>query len=524
MIEKILSKEDLDFVTEAVTIGSGNAASALSQMLGCNVDLSAPKLSFLSYKEVSSIFEDISLRAIVAKTGLVGDVQGVLFYIVKEGDVRDLVNLIEKTYPVGKISGIPEIAVIEETTNIIAGVYLSSIWKFCGLNVTHAIPVVSSIKLQAVEDDVRTTAKGIIVIVNKLIAAKRRFVTYLLMALSEDALKIFSLKITEARRRLEIKELEEKVVRGEVEFHSIVETASDAIICIKEADTIYLWNKKAEEMFGYSAEEACGKQLHQLIVPEKYREKASEGLKVFYQSGTGSLVGKVIELTAFRRDGTEFPIELNISAMHIKGVWHAAGIIRDITERKRGVERLAESEEMFRHIFDGAVDGILLADSETKKLLTGNPMICRMLGYTSEEFTGLIVSDIHPEQDMPYILEQFERQLRGEIQLASDIPVKRRDGTVFYADIKSSPVRFRGKTYLLGIFRDITESKKAKEQLNLFRNLLEHSSDAIAVVDPATSRFLDINGAACYDLRYTRDELLQRGVVDISPDLRDVAA
>lgn len=128
---------------------------------------------------------------------------------------------------------------------------------------------------------------------------------------------------------------EERLRESEMQYQILTDTAADAIIYLKSPDTIYLWNKKAEEMFGYSADEAMRKPLHRLIVPEIYRENAYAGLKEFYQNGRGAVVGKTLELTALRKDGAEFPIELSVSAMNIRGEWHATGIIRDISERKR---------------------------------------------------------------------------------------------------------------------------------------------------------------------------------------------
>lgn len=128
---------------------------------------------------------------------------------------------------------------------------------------------------------------------------------------------------------------EERLRESEMKYRVLTDTAADAFICLKSPDTIYLWNKKAEEMLGYSADEAISKPLHELIVPQIYREKAYAGLSEFYQTGRGAVVGKTLELSALRKDGTEFPIELSVSAMNIRGEWHATGIIRDISERKR---------------------------------------------------------------------------------------------------------------------------------------------------------------------------------------------
>ena len=149
----------------------------------------------------------------------------------------------------------------------------------------------------------------------------------------------------ETREIAERKRAEETMKESEERFRTIVESAMDAIICLKPPGTIYLWNKKAEEMFGYPAAEAMGRDMHALIVPERYHEKAREGLKTFFQTGIGTVVGKTIELYALRRDGTEFPIELSISPMQIRGEWHATGIIRDITERRQAEEKLKQQVE-----------------------------------------------------------------------------------------------------------------------------------------------------------------------------------
>ena len=128
---------------------------------------------------------------------------------------------------------------------------------------------------------------------------------------------------------------EERLSEPEKRYRALTDTAADAIICLKSPDTIYLWNKKAEDMFGYSADEAINKPLHQLIVPQIYREKAYEGFSEFYRTGRGTVIGKTIELTALRKDGSVLPVELSVSASNIRGKWHATGIIRDISMRKK---------------------------------------------------------------------------------------------------------------------------------------------------------------------------------------------
>jgi PAS domain S-box-containing protein len=124
-----------------------------------------------------------------------------------------------------------------------------------------------------------------------------------------------------------------------------------------------------------------------------------------------------------------------------------------------------EIYEIYKTIFDNAPDGIVLADVETKKFYIGNKMICRMLGYSLEEIKNLGIMDIHPEKDLPYVIEQFEKQTKKEIAIVKDLPVKRKDGSIFYADVNSVLITLSGKSYIAGIFRDTTERKKVENAL-----------------------------------------------------------
>jgi PAS domain S-box-containing protein len=129
------------------------------------------------------------------------------------------------------------------------------------------------------------------------------------------------------------------------------------------------------------------------------------------------------------------------------------------SKHKQAEEELRESEEKFRTIFDKASDGILITDVITKKFLQGNTAICSLLGYTKEEIKNLTIYDIHPPEELPYALNEFEKQARGEKVLAEDLPLMRKDGSVFYTDTSASHLTIGGRRYLFGIFRDITDHK-----------------------------------------------------------------
>ena len=121
---------------------------------------------------------------------------------------------------------------------------------------------------------------------------------------------------------------------------------------------------------------------------------------------------------------------------------------------------LQDEGEKFKSIFNGAKDGILIADPESKKFFLGNSAISEMLGYSQEEISSLGIMDIHPEKDIPFVVDQFERQLKGDFSLSRNLPVKRKDGSVFYADVNATPIKIGEKAYLLGFFHDTTERRK----------------------------------------------------------------
>jgi len=126
---------------------------------------------------------------------------------------------------------------------------------------------------------------------------------------------------------------------------------------------------------------------------------------------------------------------------------------------------ISKHSEIFNVVFENAVDGILLADTATRKLLLSNRSIREMLGYTEEEITRLSVDDIHPKEDHPWVLDEFYQQARGELRTTRYTPVLRKDGSIFYATISSYPLRLGDDTYQIGFFRDITALKEVEDNL-----------------------------------------------------------
>lgn len=125
----------------------------------------------------------------------------------------------------------------------------------------------------------------------------------------------------------------------------ITDSARDAILMINPAGRISFWNPAAEHIFGYKSGEAMGQNLHQLLAPERYLEQYRTAFLKFKQTGRGKATVRTMEFQARRKDGSEFPIELSLSAIKLGKGWHAVGIVRDITEHKKTEERRQELED-----------------------------------------------------------------------------------------------------------------------------------------------------------------------------------
>jgi PAS domain S-box-containing protein len=148
-------------------------------------------------------------------------------------------------------------------------------------------------------------------------------------------------------------------------------------------------------------------------------------------------------------------------------------IATDITERKQIEEALRESEQKFRDLFENSRDGIVITDTRTKQFVDSNEMFSHMIGYRPEEVKNLGLVDIHPESGRSHAFEVFEKMARHEINVAENLQVRRKDGTIFYADISAYPINKSNKDYLVGVFRDITERKQAEELKRHFTEELE---------------------------------------------------
>jgi PAS domain S-box-containing protein len=154
-----------------------------------------------------------------------------------------------------------------------------------------------------------------------------------------------SAKLAIFRDVSERKQALEAVLESESRLKALTDCAQDAILMMDPNGDVSYWNPAAERIFGYTAAEAIGRNLHELIVPGRYLEAHRAAFPGFRRSGSGAVLGKTLELHALRKDGMEISVSLSLSAVLLRQAWHAIGVLRDITDKKRAEEELLRAKD-----------------------------------------------------------------------------------------------------------------------------------------------------------------------------------
>jgi PAS domain S-box-containing protein len=262
---------------------------------------------------------------------------------------------------------------------------------------------------------------------------------------------------------------------------AIMGSALDAIITIDEASNVVEFNEPASKIFGYTAKEAVGHSLAELIVPPALRAAHTAGMKRYLETGEGPVLGKRIEITAIRKGGEEFPVELAISPWKLGGKRCFTAFIRDITE----AQELNAELRVTRFTMEHAVDGVMWVAPDAR-FMYANRAALENLGYSSDEIRTMRVFDIEAmltEDQWPGHWEE----LRERRSLLLESEHRRRDGSVFPVEISCNYIEHEGQEFNCVIVRDMTErvaSEAAlRESENRFRDIAQAAGEAIWETD-----------------------------------------
>ncbi|KJV05720.1 histidine kinase [Methylocucumis oryzae] len=139
-------------------------------------------------------------------------------------------------------------------------------------------------------------------------------------------------------------QFEQALIESEKRTRLIIESSINAIVIMDSYGIISEWNQQAEIMFGWSAKEAIGQRLDELIIPSRYHEAHRQGMRHFLETGEGPILNRQIEHTAKRRDGSEFPVELSVSPLKLGNAYIFSSFIHDISNRKAAEQQIRQAQ------------------------------------------------------------------------------------------------------------------------------------------------------------------------------------
>lgn len=316
---------------------------------------------------------------------------------------------------------------------------------------------------------------------------------------------------------------ETKVLASKLRLEGIIQSAMDAIITIDDEQLIVLFNRAAEEMFECKAEAMLGRPLDRLI-PERFRRAHHDHIKRFGQSGvTTRQMGALGMITGLRTGGEEFPIEAAISQIEVEGTRCYTVILRDITERRRLENELAESEALLRAIIETEPECVkVLALDGTVRTINAAGLAMVEAG-SSREIVGTDLCGLVASESQPAFCELIRKAGEGEAGRL-EFEIKGLLGT--QRSLETHMVPLRGAegtiTAVLGVTRDITERKKAEQRLRQseerYRRLLSLLPDAVMVNRENRIIFINEQGLRLFGAAKVEDILGKSPYDLVHPD------
>jgi PAS domain S-box-containing protein len=257
-------------------------------------------------------------------------------------------------------------------------------------------------------------------------------------------------------------------------LETILECVHEAFISIDESGLIRGWNREAERTFGWAKDAVVGRPLHEVLIPERYREEHKRGMRRFLLTGHGPLLARRIEIQGLHRSGREIPVEMTISALADGGRWSFHAFLRDISERRSA----GELQSRLATLVEYSADAVVSRTAEGL-VTTWNPGAERLYGYTAQEMLGRLADRLVPPERIAENRELVARVLGGETISGFETEHVTKDGRRVDVALTISPIfDDAGRVSELALFgRDVTTSKEAQRALVQAYEELRHAHE-----------------------------------------------
>ena len=254
------------------------------------------------------------------------------------------------------------------------------------------------------------------------------------------------------------------LTESEARRAAILDTALDSVIAMDHEGRIVDFNPAAERTFGYRRDEVIGRTLAETIVPPSLRESHRRGLARYLETGEGPVLGRRIELTGLRKDGTEFPVELAIT--RIAGEPPAfVGFARDISAQKQLEVARGESEVRFQKAFYGSPVAMSLSALPENRFIDANDSFLRLFEYAREEVIGHTSLELGLWRDPAAREALLERVRTGEPIHNLELSLRSKTGQTRHVILSIETLPLGPQGAVLSAAVDITEKKELERRL-----------------------------------------------------------
>ena len=316
---------------------------------------------------------------------------------------------------------------------------------------------------------------------------------------------------------------------SETRTRTIVDTAADAIITIDEQGMIQSFNAVAERIFGYAADEVTGRNVN-LLMPSPHSEQHDEYIARHIRSGEAKGIGTAREREGKRKDGTIIPIETAVSEVRLPGRRLFAGIIRDISERKRAEEALRESRRFLQSVIDRIPDPLLVLDREYHVVLA-NQAAREMAGGEAPVSGHLTCYGISHHRDRPCDADEHPCPLGDVVAAKAPVTVTHThfgaDGKEAIVEINASPIfdQTGEVVQIIELCRNITARVRAEDRARQRQAELAHVARLGTMGEMAAGLAHELSQPLAAIVNYIQAclERIRAGVGDSDELLADMA-
>lgn len=293
----------------------------------------------------------------------------------------------------------------------------------------------------------------------------------------------------------------EQFRNSEQKTRLIMNGSLDAIIWIDAMANITFWNPQSENIFGWSKEEAVGKDLVKLIATKDTRQMYYGAIRSYIEKGEESVMNVLIEQVAVNKANEEFPIELTVLPIRQDDEISFCVFIRNISERKRFSNELRLSERRYRSLFYLSPMPMWVYDLETWEFLDVNDAAVRHYGYSYEEFMSMTLDELRPEDELGTFEKALNFVKKSVVFHRGDFQHKKKNGDIIDVDVQSNMIEYNGKDARLILAIDITRERDNERKLKSLTQSLEQK------VKERTIELNEANQLLSYEHQQTRDSI-----------------